>query len=120
MKRTNLFAICGTLLATAALAGRQNPVTVDIVDTWDPVNEVGRTATGTLGGAYNSANNIEYVGCSLHTVVQGNYARCFARNAANVYRSCFTWNPAQIDIIREIRSDSQILFQWNEDGSCRR
>src|SRR5262245_46229534 len=120
MKRNILTAILGSLLAATAFAGRQNPVTVQIIDTWDPVYENGRSATGTLGGTYNSPNNVEYVGCSLHTVAAGNYARCYARNAANLYRTCFTWDPAQIDIIREIRSDSQIYFQWNEDGSCRR
>jgi hypothetical protein len=119
MTRKILLALCGALLATTAIAGRVNPVTVTINDTWDPVNSFGRTATGTLGGAYNSANIVEFIGCFIHAGAHGIYAMCQARDKAAVYRSCFTWNPQQIAILRELRSDSQVLFQWNEDGTCR-
>jgi hypothetical protein len=120
LKRNTFLVIASTALATAAFAGRVNPVTVQINDTWNPANEFGRSANGSIGATYNSTNTVEFIGCTLSTVTQGQYATCQARDTTGLTRTCFTWNPKHIDILRELRSDSEMYFQWNEDGSCRR
>lgn len=111
MKRRTTGLFAGALLAfgaaTTAFAGahQMQPVVVDAV---------GMFAYGDLSYSHNTPNVIEYIGCNSN----GANAVCIARNAAGLTRSCTTANPAHLDVIHSLGTDSNLTFRWNAAGAC--
>lgn len=102
----------GLLSASAAVAGYKYAYPA-LVDT------VGRYAAGTMGGTRNSANAVEYIICSNVATNTGiRYAQCYAKNAAGVFGSCYTTDPAIIAVVSTLQGDSYFYFAWDAGGNC--
>lgn len=105
-------AIAGLALAilasATAQAGARRVIEVTVDDTR-------RQALGALGAAFNSADNTQYIRCYSDSSGVG---ICTARNALGLLRTCATSNPAIVAMIRALRSDSYVVFNWNTAGEC--
>jgi hypothetical protein len=104
--------VAGVLLMAAmsvtAAAGAKDPREV----TFDPVKPFAR---GDLGDARNSADAVQYIGCSVSPA----YALCYAVNSAGVLHSCSTTDPDMLAAIRSIHGDSHMVFRWDSvSGLC--
>jgi hypothetical protein len=102
--------LVGTLGSNLANAGAKSsaPVTVNP-----------STASGSLGGARNSANSTEYIGCSTSwSATQGATVTCSGRDAGNESFSCSTDDPGALEAARSINGDSYLHVVWNALGQC--
>jgi hypothetical protein len=97
--------------ATSAFAGYKDSYPVGVDGT-------SRYAYGYLGTAFNSPDNVQYIGCSISAHVSGTYATCEARSLANVTRSCSTTHPDLLAAIRMINDDSFVFFTWDTSYVC--
>ena len=57
---------------------------------------------------------MEYIGCQLG----GGFGYCYAMNSAGINRTCITFDPAKISTMRSLKSDSYLLFYWDDSGTC--
>jgi hypothetical protein len=111
----NKFRFIGALalaaLATSAFAGLKlsYPVSVD---------STSRVAWGSMGSARNSADAVQYIGCSVNTSTTGTYGICEARSPANSARSCSTTNADMLAAIRMVNEASFIFFTWDANSNC--
>jgi hypothetical protein len=78
------------------------------------ISDPGMFANGDLGYVHNTADLIQYIGCSS----SGSNASCMARNLAGVTRSCSTANPSLLAAIHSLSGDSHLYFGWNAAGAC--
>ncbi|MGH8106120.1 MAG: hypothetical protein ACREO2_07365, partial [Arenimonas sp.] len=87
------------------------------------VNDVYRSAGGTMTDARGSADNQQFIGCYSYYDTMGGAAPymgfCYASNSAGMTKSCSTTNSAIVQSIRSISAESYIGFSWNADGTCR-
>ncbi|MFZ5892809.1 MAG: hypothetical protein ACOY0T_17245 [Myxococcota bacterium] len=80
------------------------------------VNTASRFAQGHMGGAFNSSNTVEFIGCSISTTS----IFCTATNPSGASITC---NVAAADydryakVVAAIDSDSFINFAWAADGT---
>jgi len=79
------------------------------------VDDARRQAFGAIGAANSSADAMQYIRCYSDTSGTGS---CTARNAQGLVRSCVTNNPDLVRMIRALRSDSYLIFNWNTAGQC--
>jgi hypothetical protein len=100
-------AAVGLLASTAAFAGHLSGQSVVISDGQ-------RLANGDLGFVHNSSDRVQYIGCQLGT----GFGYCYAMNKAGINRTCFTFDPAMISTLRSLKSDSYLVFKWNDSGAC--
>jgi hypothetical protein len=104
--------VAGVLLMAAmsvtAAAGAKDPREV----TFDQIKPFAR---GNLGDARNSADAVQYIGCSVYPAS----ALCVAVNSAGVMHSCSTSDPDMMAAIRSIHGDSYLVFRWDPaNGLC--
>jgi hypothetical protein len=99
------------LLGTGALAGSKSNPTV-VVDT------VVREAFGSLGSARNSADAVQYIGCTVVSSAASTSVSCTARNSAGTIGSCTSTNATLVDAARNLDGDAYIYFSWDAGGSC--
>lgn len=104
-------ALALAALASSAFAGYRDATPVYVDGT-------SRYAYGYLGTARNSADTIQYIGCSISAGASGSYATCEARSPANVTRSCYTANAEMLGAVRMIQDDSFVFFTWDTAGNC--
>jgi hypothetical protein len=78
------------------------------------ISDPGMFANGDLGYVHNTADLIQYIGCTSY----GANAQCMARNLAGVSRSCSTANPSMLASIHSLNGDSHLYFGWNAAGQC--
>src|SRR5687767_14603019 len=69
----------------------------------------GLTAQGSLGGARNSADSVQQIGCSIHQGSIGGLAHtddvhCIAVTAAGAVLGCFTTNQEFFHVVDSINS----------------
>jgi len=100
-------ASVGLLASTSAFAGQLSGQSVVVVDSQ-------RVAFGDLGFVHNSSDRVEYIGCQLG----GGFGYCYAMDSAGINRTCFTFDPAKIRTLRSLKSDSYLLFEWDDSGTC--
>jgi hypothetical protein len=100
-------ASVGLLASTLAFAGQLSGQHVVI---FDP----NHLANGDLGYVHNSSDRVEYIGCQLG----GGFGYCYAMNSDGISRTCFTVDPATIRAIRSLKSDSYLVFVWDDSGTC--
>ena len=105
-KITLLIAVISlTLLSSHAFAGQK----------WFNAVLIGtNNFQGTLGYTRNTADNVQYIGCTDY----GNSVVCRARNLAGTTRSCSSNNPAHIAAVRGINGDSNIYVSIDSSGRC--
>ena len=101
-----------TLGGGPALAGYKESDAVSI-------NATSRYATGSLGGARNSANSIEYVLLMYQASAAGSESLVvYMRSAAGQTAACFTTSPALLAIGRSISGDSYVSVNWDASAKC--
>lgn len=111
MKRRNMgrMLAMGLMLsaATTTQAGYDGNFPVVIDDAY-------RQAFGTLVATRRSADNVQKLGCTI----KSDNVLCYATNAAGVYRTCLTTDPALMAVARSLTSESYLWFIWNTAGTC--
>ena len=110
MKRRNtrmLLAAVLSLFAATTQAGYDGNFPVVIDDAY-------RQAFGTLVATRRSADNVQKLGCTI----KSDNVLCYATNAAGVYRTCLTTDPALMAVARSLTSESYLWFIWNTAGTC--
>ena len=102
-------AAVGLLASTTALAGLLQDMAVTI-------DEVARSASGSLGFVRNSSDRVQYIGCEPGSGGFG--STCYARNTAGVTRTCVTADPDVMNTIASLNGDSHLIFYWDQFGQC--
>jgi hypothetical protein len=113
-KMTVAAVVAGALLAaTSAVAGFRSSqeVMVDVTN---------RHAQGSLGGARNSADSMQFIGCytqsvSPFTTIIG---QCSARDASGTYVSCSSTAPGFVNMVQSLNGDSSLAFGWDASNTC--
>jgi hypothetical protein len=99
------------LAGSGAFAGERLILPV-VVDT------VGRKAEGAIGSARNSADTVQYLGCSVSATTVGTSIQCVARNAAGTQVQCNSSSPNLITAALSIQTDDYLRFDWDATGTC--
>jgi hypothetical protein len=111
--------VCGTLLASgvtyAGMAGGQQ------VSIWTDGSGL-QNANGTLRNVRESADSLQYIGCSRYAYDSGsNLIVCYARSSTGAYLSCQTSDPGMVRVAETLNPASYLYFVVNADGySCDR
>jgi hypothetical protein len=102
------------LTAQDAAAGYRSPydaVWVDTATMW---------ASGGLGTAYNTPDDVQYIGCNVTQYNDNTLSvSCFAQDLENHYTSCWSDNPAFANTVYGMTADSRLDFLSSPDGTCR-
>lgn len=78
-------------------------------------------ANGTFKNTRNSADSVQYIGCSLFSYDTGTfYANCYAYSATGQYVSCTTSDANMLKAVQTLNPASYLYFVVNADGSCDR
>lgn len=100
-------------LGGVAFAGfkQQVPVSID---------NVRRTAMGSLATARNSADANQIIGCGVDydAVNRKNNVNCSATDAAGHTAQCATQQAELIQLALGINGDSFVEFDWDKSGVC--
>jgi hypothetical protein len=105
MMRTSVLSVVASLaLGSLALAGTIAHQEVE-------VSLTGRWALGNIRDARVSADDVQYLSCSV-VFQKGNppYGLCDARNAAGDRLYCVTMDPAVMSAMTGISDNSQVFF----------
>ena len=108
--RIRAIALATGVFSSVALAGIKSTEQVIIQDTGPKP-----FAAGDLGYARNTADQVQYIGCTSSPT----FGICYAVNAAGLSKSCSTTDPTLMALIRSLNGDSYLFFNWNTDGTCR-
>lgn len=118
--RTNVIgigALLGGAIAGPAFAGKKVSEGVFI----DTVN---RFAYGALGSTRNTADTVQWIGCTVTGTSAGtnSYGGCSGANSSNTQFSCSVASNkiALMEAIRSINGDSRISVEWDASGNCTR
>lgn len=112
MMKLALAAALTTIASGSALAGLKATYGTQ-------VDNANRHAWGALGSARNSADSVQYIGCSVSSYADGTEsAWCGARDANYVFGSCTTFNPTLINQIRSLKGDSYLNLYWDASYAC--
>ena len=75
-------------------------------------------AFGSIGGARNSSDSVQQIGCSSSFDGTNHSGTCTAKGAGGTVLTCATTNPTFIAQIRSISSQSSISFGVSTTGGC--
>jgi len=75
-------------------------------------------AWGGLGGARNSQDPYQQIGCWVVGMPGFVSAGCHAVDAAGNALSCFSWDPSFIAAAQSIGGDSWVVFDVDDSGRC--
>jgi hypothetical protein len=118
MKKVNAILLAVGLLCVASRANAgARDVTFDNVIVFAGPSG---TAIGAMGGARNRPDSNQEIGCSLYwqgTGV-GLQASCFAKDASGNVGYCSSTDPAMMQMLATINSDSLLEFSWDVQGRC--
>ena len=104
-------AVATVLAGPLALAGERLVLPVVI-------NTVTRRAEGAIGSARNSADVVQYIGCSISATTVGTSINCVARNAAGTQVSCASTSPNLVTAALSIQTDDFLRFDYDTVGQC--
>ena len=83
------------------------------------VNMAIREALGSIGSARNSADSVQYIGCSIEADSSTDpLIACFATDETGTSALCTSSSPRLVAAVQAITSLSFIDFQWDSDQSC--
>jgi hypothetical protein len=99
-------------LSTTAWAGAKGGAGVSITFTGG-----GGSASGTMGNVRNSADTVQFIGCTLSS---GPYAvvSCTARNTSGTTVACSSAAHEITSVAHAMTSDAHIQFSWDTSGAC--
>jgi hypothetical protein len=122
MKKSAFAAIASVLLTgtVVAMAGEKvsNPVNTTVTSyEW--------TSGGDLGAVRATYNTIESIGCHTYSYANSEYGYwngytydnrvttlCWARDANNWYRTCYSYSPGVATVAASLSGDSRLQFGW--------
>ncbi|WP_437940563.1 hypothetical protein [Sorangium sp. So ce341] len=83
------------------------------------IDATAMSAQGTTHVARASANSVERIDCAVGAYSSGSaYARCFAVNAAGVFKECYSSSPGIVAAAQSVSDHSTIWFDWDAQGYC--
>jgi hypothetical protein len=105
------------LAAVALTAGIASAGTVDnTAVTFFTVDGL-QAVKGTLRVARNSADNNQYIGCSIYAYASGSHSIvCTGRNAAGQVRNCQTSDANMIKVALSLNPASYLFYTLKTDG----
>lgn len=117
MIKNKKFAVLGLILASSVVTGLAHAGAKWISE---EVYVSGSIARGAMGYVRNTANNVEYMQCSVMGYSNGStpYAYCSARNAAGTTYSCISTNTSVITSAAAVSSDSYVTLYKDANGNC--
>lgn len=85
------------------------------------INTAVRIAYGSVGSARNSADSIQWIGCSLAGYPTAVSASCSGSTATGITFTCIVPSTSKIvDVVKSIQGDSRIRIEWDAAGTCTR
>jgi hypothetical protein len=81
------------------------------------IDATNRWAKGSLGTARNSADDTQYIGCTVYNNAPPS-ATCIARNEDGQFASCTTSATEHVQGARSLGTDSFVQFVWDAGGTC--
>jgi hypothetical protein len=66
----------------------------------------------------DSADAVQYIGCSNAASAGSTIVLCEAQDAAGVYRTCVTTDVNMVATARSLSESSHLYFQWDASGNC--
>ena len=112
--RSLLPTVCVVLVSSVVLAGEARAGR----KTSSPVVVGTSYAYGALGSARNSADSVQFIGCSTWATATSQSGLCQARDSASHNLSCTTSEPNLLAEIRSMAGDSFVYFTVNASGEC--
>jgi hypothetical protein len=106
--RILLFLVGSMVAPAAALAGYKTSPEVTIT-----TSSTSTFVRGSLVGAHNSADSVQYIGCQI----RGDFAYCWARNAAGHTAMCSTSDAGKMAAMRTTNAASYLNITIT-NGSC--
>ncbi|WP_437946699.1 hypothetical protein WME98_38240 [Sorangium sp. So ce296] len=83
------------------------------------IDTVALEASGTAYAARTSSNSEERIDCLVNGYSSGTAGvRCFAVNAAGVFKECSSFSAGIVAAAQAISDYSAISFSWNAQGTC--
>lgn len=111
---SSLIALSLTLFCANAMAGQHVNSPVSILSSGSV-----RSVAGGVSSAYNSADTVQLIGCSVGANAGGSLtAVCEATTATGVYAQCITSDPALVQAAAAINSGSVIYFHLPTTGTA--
>ncbi|WP_144394669.1 Ig-like domain-containing protein [Pleionea sediminis] len=104
-----IIALLAAVCVSSVFAGATHQLSVYVKD---------NVASGSLTGARNSSDQMQYIGCATVATADSNHGICAARNSAGVSVYCILTQPYQVEQVRSVNSASHIYFRKNERGLC--
>jgi hypothetical protein len=77
-----------------------------------------KLAIGSIAGARNSSDNVQFIGCNATTDNWGSVGNCVAEDATGLFRPCWTYDAGMIATIRAMKGDSEVEFEWDDNFYC--
>jgi hypothetical protein len=113
MKKTERLVLFGIVaMSSPSLAGLR-------IDEPVVVNMAIREALGSIGSARNSADSVQFIGCSIEADSSTDpMIACFATDEIGTSVLCTSSSPKLVAAVQAITSLSFIDFQWDSDGNC--
>ena len=78
------------------------------------INYGSRYASGGLAETHNTADTTQYAECGSNS----NTGYCTLRDVAGTYTSCYTTDPALIEVIRSMSDESFFSIRWDAASVC--
>lgn len=78
------------------------------------INYAARYANGGLAETHNTPDFVQYAECGSNS----NTGYCAMRDASGTYTSCYTTDPALIEVIRSMSDESFFSISWSAAGVC--
>jgi hypothetical protein len=76
-------------------------------------------AFGALGSARNSSDTNQYIGCDVAAFSgSGSSVHCFARDASGNGAGCSSSDPALVQSVSSLNSDSFLHFAFSPSATC--
>ncbi|AUX30866.1 MULTISPECIES: hypothetical protein [Sorangium] len=111
--------IVAAVVALASVAVAGSAVAGDTYHAEVFIDTVASEASGTAYGARTSSNSEEMIHCAVYGYSSGSASvRCFAANAAGVFKECSSSSAGIVNAVQAISDYSAISFSWNAQGTC--
>ena len=123
MKKSTFAAIASVLLTGTLVAVAGEKVASPLNTT---VTSFEWTSGGDLGAVRASSNTLESIGCNTYSYANSAYGYytgygydnrvttlCWARDANNWYRTCYSYSPTVATVAASLNGDSRLQFGWH-------
>ncbi|WP_438035957.1 hypothetical protein [Sorangium sp. So ce204] len=118
MKYDNI-KIATAVVALVSVVAAGNAIAGDTYHADVFIDTVASEARGTTYAARTSSNSVERIDCAVGAYSTGSpYARCFATDAAGVFKECYSYSAGIVAAAQSVSDYSAIWFSWNATGTC--